>query len=588
MASVNATTFTDTNLNAGTKYFYRVRATNIAGDSNPSNVASATTGASTTPVDWYKFDETSGMTTADSAGGNNGTLLGSPAPQRVPGRVGPEALSFSGNGVYNSKTNQSAVNVARDLSPVLGGTATLAAWVRTTQVGNNASWEAPGITGVEQARGGNDIRWGYLNATGHIGIQAGDGGSIVSTVPINDGRWHHVAITRDASTGQVRLYIDGNLNITGTSATGLKTSRFFTIGATTDVANDGITRTGAAYFNGSLDDIRIFNSVLGATEVASLAKVPAAPVNLTARVVSTTVIQLSWTNVSSFAAGVKIERKAGAGGAYVQIGQVGAGVSTFSDNSLQPGVHYVYRVRATAPAGDSGYSNEASTVSIRPTVVGRFIFYNRSVFDGQNGSSNIADARAIATDKHALLPGQAATFANYTSYDKGINGINIDLANFTATPSAADFTFRIGNSNTPSTWVNAPAPLAVNVYPGQGINGTNRITILWNDGAIKNTWLQVTMLADAVTGLAAPDVFYWGNEVGESGNSTTDANVTVDDVAAVAADLHTAQNPAAVTNPHDFNRDGLVDATDENISRNNARIGLKALQLISVPRATAG
>jgi hypothetical protein len=332
--------------------------------------------------------------------------------------------------------------------------------------------------------------------------------------------------------------------------------------------------------------VRIFNSILGATEIASLGAIPAAPTSLTSSVASNTVIQLNWTNASNFATGVKIERKAGASGTYAQIGQVGAGVSTFLDNNLTAGVQYFYRVRATDAAGDSPYSNEANAIAIRPTIAGRWIFYNRSAFDGMNGSSNVADARAIATDKHALLPGQTATFANYTSYNKGINGIMIDLANFAATPSIADFTFKIGNNNTPSTWVTAPAPWAVNVYPGQGTNGTNRITSLWDDGTIKDTWLQVTMLADRVTGLAAPDVFYWGNEVGESGNSTTDANVDAADELAARNDPHNYLHPAGVTNPHDYNRDGRVDAIDQIIARNNAVSDAAALQLINLSGAT--
>ena len=46
----------------------------------------------------------------------------------------------------------------------------------------------------------------------------------------------------------------------------------------------------------------------------------------------------------------------------------------------------------------------------------------------------------------------------------------------------------------------------------------SRVEIIWADGAIENEWVQVTVLADADTGLAAPDVFYFGNAIGDSGN----------------------------------------------------------------------
>ena len=73
---------------------------------------------------------------------------------------------------------------------------------------------------------------------------------------------------------------------------------------------------------------------------------------------------------------------------------------------------------AAAPSPGAFYAN----------VVGRNIFYNRSGFDGNNAAANAADDAAIATDKSALLPGAAATLANYTSYTRGINGIMVDVA----------------------------------------------------------------------------------------------------------------------------------------------------------------
>ena len=74
----------------------------------------------------------------------------------------------------------------------------------------------------------------------------------------------------------------------------------------------------------------------------------------------------------------------------------------------------------------------------------------------------------MAPDKQALLPGQTASFQNYTSYSKGINGIIIDVANLEFLPRVDDFTFLVGNNNDPSTWTPAPTPTYVNAYPGRG------------------------------------------------------------------------------------------------------------------------
>ena len=61
-------------------------------------------------------------------------------------------------------------------------------------------------------------------------------------------------------------------------------------------------------------------------------------------------------------------------------------------------------------------------------VIGRYVFYNDSVFDGHDAAANALDDNAIAADKQALLPGQNAAFANYTNYDHGINGIMVDIS----------------------------------------------------------------------------------------------------------------------------------------------------------------
>jgi hypothetical protein len=217
---------------------------------------------------------------------------------------------------------------------------------------------------------------------------------------------------------------------------------------------------------------------------------------------------------------------------------------------------------------------------LHAAVVNRRVFYNDSAFDGHNPAANAAADGAIATDKQALLPGGTATFANYTSYSKGINGIMIDVGGLRAAPTAADFSFAVGNDNNPAAWAVAPAPAGILLRAHAGVGGSDRIEITWGDGAIRNEWLQVTLKADAATGITTPDVFYFGNAVGESGNSTTDAIVNAADELAARNDLHSFLNPASITNADDFNRDGRVDATDEIIARNNSTTAATALQLI--------
>jgi hypothetical protein len=200
------------------------------------------------------------------------------------------------------------------------------------------------------------------------------------------------------------------------------------------------------------------------------------------------------------------------------------------------------------------------------TVAGRHVFYNNSAFDGRSAEATAADDGAVAADKQALLPGQAASFDNVTSYSRGINGVIVDLAGLPATAqlSAADFDVQVGGG---STWKPGPAP-SVNVRRAAGAGGSDRVTLAWPDGVLKNTWLRVTVEANANTALVAPDVFAFGNLAGETGDTPPGRPhaVTVLDFNRTRAAIF---SDAPVTSRFDHNRDGRVSALDLAVVRSN-------------------
>jgi hypothetical protein len=238
-------------------------------------------------------------------------------------------------------------------------------------------------------------------------------------------------------------------------------------------------------------------------------------------------------------------------------------------------------VTVTDQGGLSFTKTLAIAVSNRNEVKGRFVFYNNSKFDGNNAAAGAADDAAIAPDKTALLPGGTATFANYTSYSGGINGIMIDLEDAPGTLSAGDFDFRVGNTTTLTTL--APAAKSVTVRSGAGVGGSDRVTIIWDDGAIRGQWLQVT--SKVSLNLARSDVFYFGNAIGETGNSAIDAIVDASDEIAARNNTRIFANAATLTTNHDFNRDGFVNAYDEIYARSNRTTVATALQLLTFPAA---
>jgi len=259
--------------------------------------------------------------------------------------------------------------------------------------------------------------------------------------------------------------------------------------------------------------------------------------------------------------------------------------------SYAPGASGSADVTVRATDSDGAWVQDTFTVTVNDLggteVVGRHIFYNRSAWDANDPSANADDDSAIATDKQALLPGEAAVFANYTSYSRGINGIMIDVDGMSAVPSVGDFVFRVGNDDDPSGWSTAAAPIndiASDVRNGAGADESDRITIIWSDNAIEKQWLEITVLSDANSGslgLGDNEVFYFGNAIGETGNVATNAIVNAADEIAVRNNPAFFP-PATLTDVYDLNRDKTVGAADQIIARNNTTF-LDALKLITVP-----
>ena len=217
--------------------------------------------------------------------------------------------------------------------------------------------------------------------------------------------------------------------------------------------------------------------------------------------------------------------------------------------------------------------------TVTTEMVARNIFYNGSSFDNDNPAPDPTDEDSIAPGKTPLMFGETATFANYTSYRLGINGIIIDLEGAWSGLDETDFSFRVGNNNFPDTWADAPAPLSISFGERSGADGSDRLTLIWDDGAIENQWLEVKVLANDRTGLAEDDVFYFGNIIGEVGDTTADARVNAIDISGVRNNL-SGFFTVGIDNRFDFNRDGLVNAVDIAIVRNNLS-GFFPVQLIT-------
>jgi len=201
---------------------------------------------------WWKFDEISGKTAADSSRHHRkGTLKGGLSFEKnsAAGRVG-KALKFDGGDDYIEITKYKGVTGTRPR--------TVAAWLRTTTSrGEIISW------------GSDDYgqMWIYGFIRGRIGVRP-NGGYLYINEETDDGQWHHVAaVVEEAELpnlhDDVKLYKDG------------EPAEIHDIGLLDlwpiDTGRDLDVRIGRK-FQGLIDDVRIYDRALSEDEINALFK----------------------------------------------------------------------------------------------------------------------------------------------------------------------------------------------------------------------------------------------------------------------------------------------------------------------------
>jgi len=203
------------------------------------------------PVAHWMLDETEGTTAHDSIGDNNGTLHGNPAWKPASGKVGG-ALQFDGAGDY--------VSTPFILDPAAGAFSAFA-WIKGGASGQMIISQKDG-TGSGAAWLCTDSSDGRL-MTGLMGPWFN---SLESESIITDGQWHHIGLVYDFDGLHRYLYVDGAEVAKDTDVVGGVDSNgglYFGAGKTLDAGS---------FFSGLIDDIRIYDEVLSADEVAELGR----------------------------------------------------------------------------------------------------------------------------------------------------------------------------------------------------------------------------------------------------------------------------------------------------------------------------
>jgi YVTN family beta-propeller protein len=178
--------------------------------------------------------------------------------------------AFEGVGLNFAQRTGGIALADDNVASILGGTASLSFYMKTTQTGTSKPSTAPGIFGRDQAGGADDVFWGWIDDTGRLNLSVGDAApnnpGTKSAAAVNNGAWRHVVLTRDAASGVQTMHVDGvKTSSTGRAgALGLK-NRFRLLGQ---------IQGSAEFFKGTLADVRVYNRVLGDRDVAALRALP--------------------------------------------------------------------------------------------------------------------------------------------------------------------------------------------------------------------------------------------------------------------------------------------------------------------------
>ena len=236
-------------LERGTTYYWRVDEIQPDGSVVTGELWSFSTGRL---IAWWKLDNGSGNIAVDSSGnGHNGTLMGDTS--WVDGIDGG-ALAFDGDGDY--------VDIGKDQSFDITNQITVSAWIKVGAF--DRDWQTIVAKGDRAWR--LQRNWGESTlefACSGLVVPGTDWGQIYGNTDVNDGHWHHAAGVYDEE--KIYLYIDGNLDASAEAPGTIRVNdEPVYIGEDSQMPN--------RFWNGLIDDVRIYSYALSAEEISEIAQ----------------------------------------------------------------------------------------------------------------------------------------------------------------------------------------------------------------------------------------------------------------------------------------------------------------------------
>ncbi len=202
---------------------------------------------------WLRMDDVDGSgNPVDSGSAGNTWTITNQAAQANAGVIG-KSFVFDGASDYVSDATPAGL-------PLGATSRTFCMWIKTNAVTNN-----PANLGAFAGTGNQ--RWLMRIKDGKLHLLLGTPTKTGTNATLNDGRWHHVAITLDSNDGNnithTKFYVDGQLDSASAE----------TAGVVDTVLNRcflGSGNGGSSGYNGQIDDFRIYTRNLTATEILEI------------------------------------------------------------------------------------------------------------------------------------------------------------------------------------------------------------------------------------------------------------------------------------------------------------------------------
>jgi hypothetical protein len=279
----------------------------------------------------WRFNDGGGTSAIDSSGnGFSGVVANA---SWTTGVLGTGALQFNG----------ASSRVTFGTGPALAGTTdfSVSAWIKTTA-------SSTGVIIQQRDPGGFNGEYMFqVNANGTLKFMIYGNSAYQfdfnSTTAVNDGAWHLVTAVRQGTTGTI--YVDG---VPAGTASGTVRALAGTIG----VGVGADIRDNTSYFNGTIDEVRIYDVALSALRIAHMASL--GPVGVASVVVNDGAAQRSRVDALTVTFNGLVELPADPASAFALTGPNG-GIAVAVDVSGSTGTQTVARL-TFAGAGVEGGS----------------------------------------------------------------------------------------------------------------------------------------------------------------------------------------------------------------------------------------